>query len=59
MTTPAIPATDAARSRLSVALRKQSDLAISSATNPALDRDYQRAVADVAAAEAELKGMKR
>jgi hypothetical protein len=44
------PELDTARSRF-------SELAIASIANPALEPDYQRAVADVAKAEAELKGM--
>jgi hypothetical protein len=49
---PVSPATSAARSRLAAALQKQAELANASVTNPALEADYQRAVADVAAAEA-------
>jgi hypothetical protein len=49
------PDLDAARSRYAAALQKMSALANASVANPALEGDYQRAVADVAQAEAELK----
>jgi hypothetical protein len=54
---PANAGLAAARARFSAALQKQSELAFASVANPALEPDYQRAVADVARAEAELKGM--
>lgn len=50
-------ATDAARVRLAQALQRQKDLANASVTNPALEADYHRAVADVAAAQDELQEM--
>jgi hypothetical protein len=51
------PTIMAARSRLSAALQKQNELATASVSNPALEGDYQRAVAAVAAAEADLQEM--
>ena len=54
-TQPATPDLDTARSRYAAALQRMSNLANASVANPALESDYQRAVADVAKAEAELK----
>jgi hypothetical protein len=48
------PEMEGARQRLSRALLRQSELATASVADPALEVDYQRAVADVAAAEAAL-----
>ena len=52
---PATSDLAAARSRYAAALQKMSALANASVANPALESDYQRAVADVAKAEAEMK----
>jgi hypothetical protein len=52
------PSTDeqvAARSRFRLALQKMDGLASASAANPALQSDYENAVAEVAEAEAALK----
>ena len=56
-TQPASPDLAAAKSRYAAALQKMSALAMASLANPALESDYQRSVADVAKAEAELKGL--
>jgi hypothetical protein len=56
-TQPATPDLAAAKSRYAAALQKMSALAMASVSNPALEGDYQRAVSDVAKAEAELKGI--
>ena len=53
------PKVSDARSRYSAALSRMMSLANASAANPALDADYTAAVADVAAAEAEMKGLVR
>ncbi|MGH7489405.1 MAG: hypothetical protein ACREMY_27965, partial [bacterium] len=53
------PAITSARSRLSQALRRMQELANASVSNPGLEADYSRAVADVGAAEAALKEIAR
>ena len=45
---------DVARARLGKALQRQKELGEASVNNPALEPDYHRAVAEVAAADSAL-----
>jgi hypothetical protein len=55
MTVSTQPANNAARERLAKALQRQLDLANAAASRPDLDAEYERAVAEVAAASAALE----